>query len=288
MFLRLLALSLLFSCCAPAELAQHEELSTESTITDVDESPKVLECSTNSGEHQDNEFHICGVISAEVVDKLETLLVENTVTKIVIDSPGGSSIDAVRLVSIANELGIEFHLTGRCASACAQFILMLANDVWVEKDTFIAFHETATAQLEVFVRSNLVQDKENFSELKKMSELEINAYKNSNVGTEMLIHPFASMGLQCVENLTRDNSGQYKSFNISARWVSWTPNRKFLEDTRGSSIGGWYPNNRYDHFRVGKLRFPNAPSRHVFRFLEKGADLNRNYKLKVERCVSEE
>lgn len=104
------------------------------------------------------EVRFTGRISDEAVERLESLLRSPAgaqVTRLRIESGGGSGLAGIRLGHIVHARALDLVVNRVCGSACAIYVVPAARSVTVEGDALILFHRFASPLLRQLLTNDL-------------------------------------------------------------------------------------------------------------------------------------
>lgn len=85
-----------------------------------------------------------GPITAQTADDFDALLARSTpITEIILNSSGGDEIAAIHIGEIIKKNGIKTTVSGRCLSACFQYIFLASNRKLIKENSIVAFHSNS-------------------------------------------------------------------------------------------------------------------------------------------------
>jgi len=100
-------------------------------------------------------LEISGELSREHVARVESK--GKSLTRIIVNSPGGSALVATRLSKAIYELNIELEIRGECSSACPAYLMPAARKIIVNDHALIALHRSDFSMEELFRRSGFMR-----------------------------------------------------------------------------------------------------------------------------------
>lgn len=207
------------------------------------------ECSMDGIAHHNGEVLICGPIELGLADLLAELVASHEVQRVVISSPGGWTVEAMKISDLLNFYKLPLYVREKCLSACAHFILMGTSDVTVEEGTFIGFHQTAFAILALVRQSGLKLGPSTEEQLALQAKIEDMFYGVRQMDVSMLVVPLRSMGVVCIEPIGSGSPEPLDNLPMRTRWETWTPSRSMIERARRAEVKGWWPTNGVEHRR---------------------------------------
>lgn len=211
--------------------------------------PIQTECSSNYT-LKDRSAIFCGSIDHDTDEKFASIIDLNDIDSLVVTSSGGNVYSAIKLVELINANDVRVIARGECMSACAQYILALANDVTVERGTALGFHQNPAGTWAVMASSGIIEDTSNekWSDLRLFAWRSSFAYHQNGVDSGLLIEPVLQLQIDCViDELTGNYAGHDNSnlgFRTKQRKKWWVPSRDVLNAYRVSQVKGWWPANR--------------------------------------------
>jgi hypothetical protein len=114
--------------------------------------------------------------------------------RLIINSAGGRSPEAIELGSLVRSLGLEVVVDGVCLSACAHFVFIPAKRKRVEPNSVVAFHQTATALSRLLLASGR-QDLAAF--YLPIARNEQDFYKSAGISIKLLYEPYRELNPIC-------------------------------------------------------------------------------------------
>ena len=101
---------------------------------------EAVECKARLDVDQVGLARFDGCISSGDAEALVEQINSGKITKLVISSEGGDVISALRMVDAINAHEVSVEVVEECASSCANYILLLVDQVRVAANTTIFFH----------------------------------------------------------------------------------------------------------------------------------------------------
>ncbi|HEX8579222.1 MAG TPA: hypothetical protein VF655_06465 [Allosphingosinicella sp.] len=172
--------------------------------------------------------------------------------RLIINSAGGRSPEAMELGSLVRSLGLEVVVDGVCLSACAHFVFIPAKRKRLEPNSVVAFHQTATALSRLLLASGR-QDLAAF--YLPVAENEQAFYKSAGISTKLLNEPYRELNPICYQEQTGAPQGSEYQTAFFSQTSFYVP---ALSDLYGFGVGpiqGYWPSSTSD---IGKAvaRYP--------------------------------
>ena len=193
-----------------------------------------------------SRLQICGTIETGLLDQLVSKIDQRKIDEVVLASAGGQSSEAIKIAEYLNEQRLPLIIKGVCLSACASFISVLTENIFVEEGTLFGFHQTAFAQLGMMMESNSSTEDDtdqpsvDLFRLRAKSFAETAAFTRAGADSMALIEPFEMLSIRCIEDI-KDADNQYNAFQANSRWRYVVPSRARMNEWRTAPIKGWWP-----------------------------------------------
>jgi hypothetical protein len=162
-------------------------------------------------------------------------------TSILIQSEGGDIAAAIRIGAEISKYKVRVYIKKMCLSACAHFIFNPASKKIVLRGAIIGYHGTATARYDYFKRAG---DDALANEYFKLSQRELQFYKQEHISTSLLIEPFYQVEPICYYIVNKKNV-PIRSF-IKTKFTFFTPTLNRLNELGVKNIYGFWPTNQFD------------------------------------------
>ena len=193
------------------------------------------------------EVSVCGHLTKDLVDRLLTRL-DGSVREITIFSPGGSSVEAIRLAERMDEDNINLRVRGLCASACAHFLFLPAKHVIVEPGSVVLFHHTDSAVAAAAQRAGLTIGAETAANV----ERERRFFVDQGLPVEMLIDPLVRIEPVCASRLS-DNR-----LYVATLLRTYVPSRDIIDGLRENPMEGYWPLSSSEAGPIAEQIEPNS------------------------------
>jgi ATP-dependent protease ClpP protease subunit len=205
---------------------------------------------------------LCGEIDAEKLSEVRQMLERSAIVQFAISSHGGDSSAAMDIASLLNEENIPVVVFDRCISACAQFILVAADNVVVADNTFVGFHQTATGLLNIMRKSGLRLTQTVSESATTAAEKEMAFFEAHNLSTDLLTAPLEELNVKCIFEAVPGST----LYRYSATWSLWTPSVEYLMESGVDGLSGYWPRTREDFRRLISTTFPDERNTRIFKF----------------------
>lgn len=145
-------------------------------------------------ELQDGSIRFCGDINAASVMAAIGHLERASNKRLVIDSTGGSTKDAMVLAQYIRENKIDVFVNLVCLSACSQFLVISAPRVAFRDASIVGFHDTQYATNIILGSKSIVAG------MIEEADSELAFYRSVGVDDSLSTRPIASLNPECIEN----------------------------------------------------------------------------------------
>lgn len=142
----------------------------------------------------DNSVRFCGDINAASVAAAIEKLERSPNKRLVIDSMGGSTKDAIALAHYIREKEVDVFVNLFCLSACSQYLVVSAPRVAFRSASIVGFHDTQYA-------TNIIIGRQNTRpEMIAEADSEWDFYRSIGVDVSLTTRPLASLNPECIVN----------------------------------------------------------------------------------------
>jgi hypothetical protein len=205
-------------------------------------------------ERDSSRLRIRGEITQRTVERV----LSREPQTIVITSTGGVTTAGLDLAEIVAADGTVLELIGACASACAQLLMPSARQTVFKPQSFVVFHNTATA-MQAVVSGDVDPRVRQFFDDRAARERGL--YESRGVDPRLLLLPMHRMRVVCYSVLSGPNEEV-----LDVRWFAqlegWSASPSVMERA-GLSISGSVPANiaeftdalEHNHSRIAAARF---------------------------------
>jgi hypothetical protein len=142
----------------------------------------------------DNSVRFCGDINAASVAEAIEHLERSSNKRLVIDSTGGSSEDAIELAYYIHENEVDVFVNLVCLSACSQFLVISAPRVAFRSTSIVGFHDTQ------YATNTIVGPQSIRAEMIAEADSELAFYRSIGVDESLSTRPLASLNPECIVN----------------------------------------------------------------------------------------
>jgi ATP-dependent protease ClpP protease subunit len=202
-----------------------------------------------------------GEITQLRASEFESLMSQDIkIDEIILNSGGGDEIAAIHIGNIIRQKKINVRVSGRCLSACFQYIFLQANRKTISPESIVALHSNSKSANE-WIRISDVNLKEKkiisyYYENSYKIESTINLYiKDNNILQAMEIG-FKSINPICFA-LSRKNDSQVAG--IFFQYSAAIPTLEMLKNL-GVVVEGAWPANTYEILKYHGAKFINPKS----------------------------
>ena len=187
-----------------------------------------------------------GELNSKSFAAIEKQVNSNT-KSLVITSGGGDIESAINLGNLVKKYDLNVVVEDYCLSACAHFVFVAGKTKYINDNSFVALHGTATsrkAYLEASGRKNLAVAYEN------LAKIETSFYRNLTLSQDLLVQPMVMIEPSCYVEV----SVQY-GFNgiwpsIVTKHPFYVPSRKELEGYGVFNIAGEWPDSDVEFSKI--------------------------------------
>ena len=142
----------------------------------------------------DGSIRFCGDINPASVGAAIEHLERSSNKRLIIDSIGGSTQDAIVLAQYIRENEIDVFVNLVCLSACSQFLVISAPRVAFRDASIVGFHDTQYA-------TNIILGSKSISAgMIEEADSELAFYRSVGVDDSLSTRPLASLNPECIEN----------------------------------------------------------------------------------------
>jgi hypothetical protein len=213
-------------------------------------------------ELNDGSIRFCGDINPASVGAAIEHLERSSNKRLIIDSIGGSTQDAIVLAQYIRENEIDVFVNLVCLSACSQFLVISAPRVAFRDASIVGFHDTQYA-------TNIILGSKSISAgMIEEADSELAFYRSVGVDDSLSTRPLASLNPECIVNRMQyagsgrllvkmkgtyimpdqESFARYYNGTMLTDWPSREAvERELLERYRGKL------NVLYDEFNTGEL-----------------------------------
>jgi hypothetical protein len=182
-----------------------------------------------------NEVRFIGYIDRAAVDRFEASLHREGVDTVVLRSPGGIDLEAIRAGNIILDHGLNVRVEEYCISACASFMLPAGGRRIIEPNAIVSWHLTAaTTCLLLECRSTRNPDRRR---LLTYLEPSLALYRRANVDPRIFTDQITAHDALCY--LSRERDGRIE-YSIRVGYEHWVPSRRYM-DAIGLDVEGDWP-----------------------------------------------
>lgn len=167
----------------------------------------------------------CGDISEQLVDEVIRELSIPGRNVLVLSSLGGETSAAIKLADFLNDRGVKLQISGICHSACAQFIIFGARELFVSQRTLVGFHYNQNV-------INELRGAPASEEMERLAEAELEFYRRHAVPETVLFGPIATLQPSCIAEFI--DEGRQTGLRVLLSNHSY-----FMPDQQ--TFTSWYP-----------------------------------------------
>lgn len=149
----------------------------------------------------------CGPISAASVHAVKEMLAQQDASLLVLSSLGGEILPAIDLAEFLKARQIRLQVSGVCLSACAQFILFGAPELFVTDRTVVGMHHNQN------VLNRLRGEVAIPDWLAEIADAELRFYEAHSVPDDIIFGPFHRLDATCIENLLNNGVSVRMGYN---------------------------------------------------------------------------
>lgn len=160
----------------------------EKTIRQHEEPTAEFSCTASGVFKHQRTIYVCGIIDEKMSAQLSQISTEH-VNRIVVNSGGGLSSEAISLARQIRKNDWELEIFSLCLSACAHFILPSRETVKVSEGALIGFHHTQYA----VHRTLVALEKEVPEYTSRRANAEAEFYKEIGASETFLYAPYAHL-----------------------------------------------------------------------------------------------
>ncbi len=213
-------------------------LAAAAVLPAISQTQNVKDVSCSESYQIDQSHYVfCEDISTESVDKVVSLGNLKTLT---MTSRGGTSIEAIRLANYLNQNNIKLILEEYCLSACAQFLILGADEVLVDDWTIIGFHHSSISLTARLAKRKLIKNRiENIK--KQYIQPEIDFYVKNKIRSDWLWAPDVLLEPTCT-NLSLFTiipiEGKGPSVGYKSKYLFVVPSQEIIKGLNPNIIFG--------------------------------------------------
>jgi ATP-dependent protease ClpP protease subunit len=217
-----------------------------------------------------------GPITAQTAQDFDALLARSAhIEEIILNSSGGDEIAAIHIGEIVKKNRINTTVSGRCLSACFQYIFLASNRKLIKENSIVAFHSNSKSANNWILSSNIDLKKNNY--IKKYFDIsskisnKIDSLITNKNTINFMDRAFWALGPICIAYRQKGNT--FKT-GIVFESSAVVPSRSVLEKMDVIVEGQW-PINNYDVINQHSDKFENPNFVEIF-----NGEIQKNRKIR--------
>jgi len=194
--------------------------------------------------NSEHVFVFEGPINSRTGPEIRKAIASNqNIDTIKITSDGGDANESLSIGEMVRDRHIDVVASKFCTSGCAQNIWLAGRHKYVEPGSVVAFHNSTTAQLKDYERSDL---KAFPKEFQTVSLREYRLYQSLGLSPELLSISNMMLHPKCIILVDEHYNTDPNKIGVAFENTVYSLNKEVLETLGVHHIIGEWPNNKDD------------------------------------------
>ena len=178
--------------------------------------------------------HFIGYIDEVAVDRFEDELAAGDVRTVVLRSPGGRDLQAIRAANLILDHRLDVRVEEYCISACAAFLLPAGATRTIDPGSIVSWHLTAASAC--LVLECLSTEESDRRRLLEFLEPSLALYARAGVDPRIFADQIITHDALCYLSRERDGRTEYR---IRVEYEHWVPSARYLHAIGLDFEGDW-------------------------------------------------
>lgn len=192
-----------------------------------------------------NYIHLCGGVSEKNYLEFERLIEVHEIRGVAVDLLGGETAAGIKMGLLIHQRELPVYVNNLCFSACAQWIVMAAPEVYFRSTSVFAIHHTQNSL-------NLIRQSDAKPHLAELAKSEETFYNKLGVPHRFLFDGMLALNPRCI---VRDSAQDPMNVSVSLRvkYAFWMPDEAYFRSVYPGELKTDYPVRGEGNWRTRRI-----------------------------------